>query len=174
MKRSLGLLGGALLLLPAQGNAQSFDTASAEVTVFILAPVVEGTVDDLEGELVAGEVSGEVVVDPAPGQAAAGRGPAAPRPLRPASYHVAGRRSAAFALVLPEAGECTLTAPGASIPVKGFKVSVAGGPATGAPAGLTFNAKGMNDFKVGATLLVGNGLPGNRYVGHFTMTMAYN
>jgi hypothetical protein len=166
MRTRLVLQGVGLLLLSMRAGAQTTVYAVAPVTATIAAPGSAGEAEDLEGEVAAKPGSGEVVVDPAhPGKGA---------PIRPAAYRVAGRRDAAFALALPDNQECTLVAPGATIKVKEFKVSVAGGPSTSRLGGLTLDPDGGLKFKVGATLEMASGLPPNHYVGNFKVTLGYN
>lgn len=165
MKMRQGLLGAGLLFLPAAVRAQSFMIAPATASVNIMAPARVGETESMGGE-VPRNADGTVEVDPS-ASAAAGRAS-----LKPAAYRVTGRRGAAFALALP--GSVTLTAAGASIPVKRFTVSVAGGTATADPGGLTINPRGTQDFKVGATLLVASNQPRNLYSGRFSVTLAYD
>ena len=164
-----------LALTPASaqsyGVAPGIGVATASASVTIVSATAVAQAEDLGGNLAAGAVEGDVVVDPS---AKAGSKAAQASPLRPAAYRVAGRRNATFALALPDAADCVLTGPQATIPITGFKVSVAGGTATDAPGGLNLDPLGQQAFKVGASMRLAKGLPQSTYVGQFKVTMAYN
>lgn len=166
MSNQGGALGLALFLASGLAFAQTFVAGVATVAAHIVGPLSAGETEPLEGELDAGTVSGEVEVDPS--KRSSGHG------LRPAAYSVSGMKDAAFALALPGRNECTLKALDASIPVKDFKVSVAGGPATATPGGLTMDARGTRQFKVGATMVLAANQPKAFYSGSYKVTMAYN
>ena len=76
-------------------------------------------------------------------------------------------------MLLPADDTCVLTAPGASLPVLGFRFSL-NGKAAADPFGLTFDDRGLQDFKVGGVLRVTDGMPRLRFSGHFDVTIAYN
>lgn len=156
--------GLACLALPAFG--QTFGLGTAQALVTICAPFSAGETEAFAADLpTVPPAGGDLEVDPA-------RKPAPGQP-HPAAFQVVGRKDAAFGLVLPDAAACALTAPGASLRVKAFKVSVAGGPATASPGGLALDPKGLQAFKVGATLAVAPGQPRRTYVGQFKVTLAY-
>lgn len=168
--QSYGL--GVGLLLPMLAFAQEAKPVSAMASVNIMAkPMSASQVGELTGEVVAGNQDREVVIDPSQALAAGKRGA---RAVRPASYDVSGRKSATFALTLPTGEGITLNAAGATLAVKQFRVSVDGGPATANAGGLTFTKGRPQNFKVGATLLVGAGQPRRAYQGNFNVTLAYN
>jgi hypothetical protein len=165
MKRILwfaGLLAGPLF---SQAIGVASVTATGLVTVSLRAPDAAEETDPMGGDLVSGTVSGQVVVDPSGKSRTAS-------PLKAASYKVSGRQGAALAVALPS--QCLLTAPGATLVAKDFKVSVAGAPATDHPGGLTLDPRGGLAFKVGATLELGPGQPKAAYAGRFNVTLAYN
>lgn len=93
--------------------------------------------------------------------------------LRPVTFKVEGRRDAAFAVILPADETCVLTAPGAALPVRGFRFSQGGGGAAD-PFGQTFNDQGRQQFQIGGVLRVLDGLPRLRFTGQFAVTIAYN
>jgi hypothetical protein len=164
------LAGFGLPLVAAPLAAAGLATAMVHVGVTILRPVDVMQTQELGGEVAAGEVTGQVVVDPAP---ASGR-KAASLSLKPAAFRVIGRSGAAFSLALPAAADSVLTASGASLPVERFQVSVAGRPPSETPGGLALDGGGRQDFKVGVTLRVAKDQPKAFYRGRCHVTMAYN
>ena len=167
-----------LAVTPARAQAFNQVYGVASVTATVVTPGTAAQEEELDGDLVAGTVDGDVVVDPArgleTGTQAAGPRASHGSPLKPAAYRVAGRRGAAFALAMPDPASCVLTGSQATIPITAFKVSVAGGAATDSPGGLTLDPRGLQAFKVGASLRIAKGLPNSTYVGRFKVTLAYN
>jgi len=93
-----------------------------------------------------------------------------------ANFTVGGKRNASYAITLPADGAITLTGAGAAMPVKTWRVSVAGGaPApTGATGTLANVAAATQLFQVGATLTVGISQVDGDYAGTFPVTVTYN
>jgi hypothetical protein len=157
----------ACLALLVPGRVQAGSTrALATASVTILDPAAALELEESGSELVSARINGDL---------AAGAGsPPGEFTLRPTAYRVAGRSGAAFALALPDPEQSALTAPGARLPIQGFRVSVAGEAATGHPAGMVLDGEGRQDFQFGVTLRVPHGQPRALYRGRINLTMAYN
>lgn len=169
------LLAFALLGASTAASAQVFSpnsaSASASVTATVLEPSGAGETEPIQGEVAPPAEAREVVVDPCAGSQPRAKGGQA---LRPATCKVTGRHGATLALALPSPDACVLQAPGATLAIKGFLVSVNGGPATDHPGGIVLDEGGHLVFKVGAAFELGPGQARSRYSGRFDMTLAYN
>lgn len=160
---------GASSAASAQVFSPNSAFANASVTATIVEPSGAGETEPIQGEVPPSASAREVVVDPS-----MPTGASAAQALRPATCRVTGRHGATFALAMPPAQACVLKAPGATLTIKGFRVSVNGGPATDHPGGIVLDAGGQLVFKVGAAFELVPGQPRSRYTGRFDMTLAYN
>ena len=91
------------------------------------------------------------------------------------AYVVSGFRKGVFSVSLPSGSECVLTAPGATLAVNRFKLSVAEEDlATLSPDNFTLDDQGVQSFRVDATLNLAAHQARKKYHGHFDLTVAWD
>ena len=87
-----------------------------------------------------------------------------------AEFHVVGSPTSTYEILLPNDGVVTISNGTDDIHVNGFNALTS----MGAGINGTLNSSGLDDFKVGATLvLIDNQAPGS-YVGSYEVTVNYN
>lgn len=158
------LVGAAASASTLMMNAQSADTATANVTADIITAIsITKTADLAFGSAVADAVSAGTVVVDVNGSQTCTTVACPTRTTAAAAFDVAGQNTYTYAISLPTS--TTLTSGTNNMTVDTFVDSKGG---TG-----TLTASG-DSFTVGATLHVTAAQPAGNYTGTFDVTVAYN
>ena len=177
MKKIIGIIAVAIMFAGitssvfAQGTATQNTPAAAKIVAPIQIALV-GSNTSLNFGVMTNAGSGDVVLpttgtptvtSPSTVVLLPNATPAAKVP----EYQVTGTGGFTYAITLPANGTITVTGPGTAMPLKDFVTSLPG--TTG-----TLATGGTQNFKVGATLVVGTSQAGGTYTGAFDVIVNYN